>query len=238
MRGDYSKGKIYKIEPICEHEDDEVYYGSTTKQYLSHRMDHHRSDYKLWKDKKRNSISVFIIFDKYGVENCKIHLIEDFPCERKDQLEAREAYYQKNNPCVNKHIARRTYQEYYLDKKDTIRQKHKQYYEENKEAIALQSKKMREENPENNKKKCKQYYHTHREQQLIKLKVYRDKNKEEFNNKRKEKFQCECGSILRFSDKAQHCRSIKHKEYEKNRMYHIISKGLDIIRKLDKHFSQ
>ena len=44
----YGNGKIYKIEPICDHDEGEVYIGSTTKDYLSQRMDTHRADYKSW----------------------------------------------------------------------------------------------------------------------------------------------------------------------------------------------
>ena len=43
---DYSKGKIYKIEPICDHDEGDIYIGSTTKEYLSQRMTLHRNDYK------------------------------------------------------------------------------------------------------------------------------------------------------------------------------------------------
>ena len=46
---DYSKAKIYKIEPICDHEEDEIYIGSTTKSTLAQRMTTHRSNYKQWK---------------------------------------------------------------------------------------------------------------------------------------------------------------------------------------------
>ena len=46
---DYSKGKIYKIEPICEHDEGEVYIGSTTKDYLSQRMVFHREGFNYWK---------------------------------------------------------------------------------------------------------------------------------------------------------------------------------------------
>lgn len=40
---DYSKGKTYEIEPVREHDEDEVYIGSTTQYYLSERMKYHRS---------------------------------------------------------------------------------------------------------------------------------------------------------------------------------------------------
>ena len=38
MTRDYSKGKIYKIEPTVDHEENEIYFGCTTKEYLSQRM--------------------------------------------------------------------------------------------------------------------------------------------------------------------------------------------------------
>ena len=35
---DYSRGKLYKIEPICEHPEGDIYIGSTTKKTLAERM--------------------------------------------------------------------------------------------------------------------------------------------------------------------------------------------------------
>ena len=96
MKGDYANGRIYKIEPICEHDENEVYYGSTC-QLLCKRMNKHRSDYKYWLNKKRDKTSSYELFEKYGVENCKIYLVELYPCETKEELLAREGYYIKNN---------------------------------------------------------------------------------------------------------------------------------------------
>ena len=31
----YNNGKIYKIEPICEYDEGDIYIGSTTKEYRS-----------------------------------------------------------------------------------------------------------------------------------------------------------------------------------------------------------
>ena len=44
----YGNGKIYKIEPICEHDEGDIYIGSTTKEKLCQRMTTHRSSYKYW----------------------------------------------------------------------------------------------------------------------------------------------------------------------------------------------
>ena len=50
----YNNGKIYKIEPIFEHDEKDIYIGSTTKQHLSQRMAFHRGGYKGWKNNKQN----------------------------------------------------------------------------------------------------------------------------------------------------------------------------------------
>lgn len=97
----YSNGKIYKIVPT--NGDDICYIGSTTKQYLSQRMDSHRTKYKNWqKNNKIEKASSVELFEKYGVENCKIVLIENFPCNTKDELEKREGEYIKTLNCINK----------------------------------------------------------------------------------------------------------------------------------------
>jgi len=100
----YGKGKIYKIEPICEHDAGEIYIGSTTKDYLSQRMDRHRSAYKQWLKGKGRKVMSYDLFINYGVENCKIVLLESVIANSKDELASREAYYMKILKCVNKQI--------------------------------------------------------------------------------------------------------------------------------------
>ena len=55
----YSQGKIYKIEPIVEHDEGDIYIGSTCCNYLSQRMKKHRKDYHCWKNGKRGLITSF-----------------------------------------------------------------------------------------------------------------------------------------------------------------------------------
>ncbi len=100
----YGKGKVYKIEPICEHDAGEIYIGSTSKDYLSQRMDTHRRDYKQWRKGKVGYTRSYALFDKYGVKNCKIVLLESVFANSKDELASREAYYMQNIKCVNKNI--------------------------------------------------------------------------------------------------------------------------------------
>ena len=65
----YQNSKIYQITPIVDHEEHEIYIGSTTKTYLSQRMDKHRSDYKRWKQGKDGHIRSFDLFDYLGMQS-------------------------------------------------------------------------------------------------------------------------------------------------------------------------
>ena len=151
----YQQGKIYKIEPICEHEENEIYIGSSALKYLSQRMDSHRGEYSKWKRGKRNRTTSFILFDKYGYENCKIILIENYPCNTKEELSAREAYHIKNNKCVNKCMPLRTRKQYKLDNKEKIKISDKLYREANKDKI----KKYKTDNKEKIKERRSQIVH-------------------------------------------------------------------------------
>ena len=96
----YANTKIYKIESITG--EGQCYVGSTTKQYLSQRMDTYRVGYKKWKNDDQSFVSVFKLFDEYGVKNCRIILLEAFPCDNTDEKNSKEAEYIKDLDCVNK----------------------------------------------------------------------------------------------------------------------------------------
>ena len=125
----YQNGKIYKIEDVG---GNMCYIGSTTKDFLSKRMVEHRSAYK---NGKTSNFTVFNIFETYGVENCRIVLIELFPCDTKDELMSREAFFIKSIPCVNMMIPMRTRAQYYLDNVELIAEKKKIYHVVNKERL-------------------------------------------------------------------------------------------------------
>jgi len=92
---DYKNGKIYKI---VNDENDDVYYGSTSAIMLSKRFGDHKRDYRCYLNGKGHFRTSFNIV-KY--ESCKIILVENFPCNSKYELEARERYYIENYNCVN-----------------------------------------------------------------------------------------------------------------------------------------
>ena len=113
---DYSKGKIYKIEAL-NGEPDDIYIGSTTKDFLSQRMTKHKYDYKRWLIQKFCRVTSFTLFEKYGAKNCIIVLLENVNAKTLDELKAREAHYIKTMKCVNKMIPLRTKKEYSEDNK-------------------------------------------------------------------------------------------------------------------------
>ena len=78
----YQKGKIYKI---ANNGYNKCYLGSTCEE-LSQRMARHRRRYKAYLNEADVHCSSFHLFDEFGVENCKIELIEDHPCSNKEEL--------------------------------------------------------------------------------------------------------------------------------------------------------
>jgi hypothetical protein len=98
----YQNGKIYKIE---NNVNNDVYIGSTAKQYLSQRMQTHKSNYVAFTKGLHTKSTVFDMFGNVGFNNCQIVLIESFPCNSKDELHARETHYIKNTICMNKVLA-------------------------------------------------------------------------------------------------------------------------------------
>jgi hypothetical protein len=94
----YNNGKIYKIT----NQTNDIYYIGSTYEKLTNRFNRHKNKYKI----RYNNGSVFTLFDIYGVNNCHIELIENYPCETKKQLHTRERHHILENitKCVNKKI--------------------------------------------------------------------------------------------------------------------------------------
>ena len=42
------------------------------------------------------------MFEEFGLDNCKIELIENFPCNNREELHAREGYHIQQTECINK----------------------------------------------------------------------------------------------------------------------------------------
>jgi len=196
----YGNGKIYKV--ICS-ETGRVYVGSTTVT-LSRRMTNHRC-------KKNNNCMT-----KDFIEP-KIFLIEDYPCDRKEQLLSRERYFMESIECVNlirpivtKEETLQSIKEWTQDNKEHIKEYKKNYQQENKEIIKTTKKEYYENNKETILKKNNEYRQNNKDQLNQKAKDYREKNKEKINKRRSEKFTCECGGKFTLKNKSQHFKSKKH----------------------------
>ena len=198
---DYKNGKIYKI---TDNAYTKMYIGSTT-QPLSKRFSKHKIDYKHWQEGKQRKVTSFDIFDEFGIENCKIELIEEFECENKNQLERKEGEHIKNNECVNKYVAGRTPKQYKEDNKDKIKEYLKEYNEANKDKIKEKNKEYNEAN----KDKIKEYRKEYNEANKDKIKEYREVNKDKI----KQIINCECGLSFQKDNKARHIKSKKHQKF-------------------------
>lgn len=136
---------IYIIKPICEYDEGDCYYGSTTTM-LCRRMAGHRQKYREYKIGKTHYTTIFDIFDKYGLEICEIALVEKLENFSRNEMLIKESEYILNNHCINKSNPKP------LSKED-YKQKSKEYYQtviktnpEKKEKLKEQSKKWLEEN--------------------------------------------------------------------------------------------
>lgn len=186
MPKNYSNSKLYKMEAICESEEGDIYIGSTTQNYISHRLAEHVRGYNNWKKNGNyDFISSYILFDKYGIDNVRIVLLESYPCHNNDELRAREAHYQKTLKCVNQVVAFRS-------KKERLEQM-KQYQEEHQEELSEYHKKYRIENYKEILEKNKKYYIENRNKILEQQKPYQKKYYQENKNELLELITCECG---------------------------------------------
>ena len=141
----YNNGKIYKIECLAGNADD-IYIGSTTKDYLSKRMVQHRRTYKSFKDGIGRKTMSYDIFDKYGINNCIITLLENVDVNSKEELLARESHYIRTLKCVNKVIPGRKRYEYEkeYEKSQQVQEYRKKYRDNNKEKLKAQQREYRQ----------------------------------------------------------------------------------------------
>lgn len=172
---DYANGKIYCIR---NHVNDEVYVGSTCTK-LCKRMVNHRGAMKRYCDRP-----LYKLMSELGVEHFYIELVEECPCDNKEQLLKREGHYIREMGTLNKLIAGREKKEYRKEyskqNKDKIKEQNKEYYEQNKEQI---------------KEHKKEYY---------------EQNKDKINTHSSEKIACDvCGANVSRRNMNRHKKTIK-----------------------------
>jgi hypothetical protein len=179
---------IYKI--FCPNGDiGDVYIGSTTNQRINDRFTGHKVHYRNWKEGKKTHMTSFILFEKYGVENCVIEVLEQFAYD-KDKIKERERYHIDINLCINIQMPGRSKKQYTIDNKEHLKIKALENKIKNWDAI---------------KARKKIYQETHKEQ----YKTYCIANAEKF----KKPIECECGSVVVTRNYCTHIKTKKHQNY-------------------------
>ena len=154
----YKNGKIYKL---WSPEGDMIYIGSTCRELARRKAGH----------KGNPSATSKILFDTYT--DIRIELIEEYPCDNKEQLNRKEGEYIRTLECVNKIVAGRTIKEYREDNKEHK----KDYYQKNKERVAEKQKEYYERNKEHLAEYQKEYNERNKEHLVEKKREYRERKR-------------------------------------------------------------
>ena len=158
----------------------------------------HRSDMK---SERRKNYILYQKMNELGVENFYIELIEEFPCENKEQLTAKEGEYIRKMATLNHRIQGRTYQEWLDDTKEVRKEKSKEYRERIHNTILERKAKYREENRDKIREADKEW---------------RENNKEKVKQRNRIMVNCECGDYITKINLKRHIKSKKHQEVLNN----------------------
>ena len=181
-------GRVYKIIAA---QGTECYVGSTFNTTRD-RFQNHKGSYHKWLKEGRNKgCSLFDLFEKHGVENCRMILIKEYDVLDRQHLEVYETLWIKKLKAINKidpsgGLLKRTRQKQYREtNRDKISEYNKLYREQHKESLCEYFKTHYETNRERIRKKYQDYYEDNKEQIKEMSKKYYDTNKEAIKSKRR-----------------------------------------------------
>jgi hypothetical protein len=184
----YQNGKIYCIRNTI---DDDIYVGSTT-QPLCKRMVHHRSKMKMGSSYKLHLKMADVGLDKFYIE-----LIENCPCENKEELRKREGFFIREMGTLNSYIAGRTTKDWFIENQESALNYRTIYFETHKNTLC---------------KKQHEYRESHKEQLKEAKTRYCLEHKTIIQQKRSTIIICECGRQITHSHKSDHLKSKKHQQ--------------------------
>ena len=206
---EYSKGKIYAVRNCI---DNDIFIGSTTQKLCKRFHDHKKNS----QEPNKNSL-LYIKMREIGQDKFYIELIENCPCETKEELKRREGELIRETATLNKIVAGRTRREYmneykeYFDKyQREYRQENTQYY---KEYMHQYSKTYRAKNGERLRTQTKEFKQNNPERYKEQKQRYNENHREEISERAKEKRECpRCGCWIRKAGMNKHqqtpkCRS-------------------------------
>lgn len=221
---DYNNGKIYAIRS----NQTELFYIGSTCSNLSKRFYEHKAHYKCYLEGKGLFYSSY---DILKFDDAYIELLEEYPCENREQLNKREGEFIRDNNCSNKRVSGRTLKEYYDDNRDKMIEYSKEYYENNKDRVLKQQRKYQEQNKDKIEEYSKKYREEHRDKLNEYARKWRQQNKnklsgynkeyhqeyyQENKDKLSEKVNCECGGHYSRYNKSHHLNSKKHQKFVSN----------------------
>ena len=176
---DYKNGKVYRI---VSNVSGKQYVGSTT-QPLSKRLSYHKSGYSQWKKGKHHYYTSFEVIEEGDYD---IVLVEECPCENREQLHRRERHWIETVECVNKRVEGRTKEEWTSQNRDKVLESQRKYLQKNRDTVL------------ENKRK---YYQSHKDT----YKNYVEQHKKWSV----EKVVCACGCEVSRGNLATHRKSKK-----------------------------
>ncbi len=131
----YQNGKIYKI---VDHTTDNIYIGSTCEPTLAKRLSKHVTSYKCYTTTKLTNY--LTSFDIIKNQNYEIILIENYPCQNRDELHAREAFWIQQIKCINRNLPYLGLTVKHTDKREYDKEYHKT--QQNKIALRKHNKRL------------------------------------------------------------------------------------------------
>ena len=187
MENKFENAKMYCILNSI---DDAVYVGSTC-QTLSQRMTKHRHNTKS----RPNSMKLTQKMQEQGIEHFYIELLEEYPCENKDQLMKKEGEWIRKIATLNEKVQGRTEAEW-----------RKTWREENKDEYLKKRKEHREKNIDKLREQDRARYHKKTAEERTAL-------YEKAKEWKATKHVCECGRTYTNAHKAEHIKSKFHQTY-------------------------
>ena len=182
----YPSAVIYVLQCI-----DNYYYIGSTINNPRFRLNNHKNDSNKYPDRP-----VYDHILKIGWPNVMLQIVEEYPCDTKQDLQLKEDEYIKesihDDYCLNHIRAKVSSDErkenmtnYYLTHREQILKQHKAYLESNKQKVDAYQAAYRQENAEERCEYSRQYAADHPEQVKATKKAYYEANKEECVAKQK-----------------------------------------------------
>jgi hypothetical protein len=181
---DYQNGKIYTIR---YRKDSSLIYVGSTCLPLALRFTNHKSVCYNSKESAYNHKFYVKIRETDDIDNWYIELYENFPCENKAQLVARENVIMKEISTLNKLQGESIYKRKSTINIDEMKYKSKYFWKQSNHEKVIN-------------------YH----------KIYNEENKQRIKEIGEQRVTCDCGTITRKDQLKRHMTTLKHTKHLKN----------------------